>query len=301
MCRDTLCIISPCRDEAEYARTTITSVLAQTKRPDLWIIVDDGSTDATPDILREYEEEYSFIRVIRRIDRGTRSVGPGVVDAFYAGLKEINLEQFEFICKLDLDLKLPNKYFEKLIARMRQNPKLGTCSGKPYIRHKNGALVPERIGDEMSAGMTKLYRTSCFQEIGGFVREVMWDGIDCHRCRMLGWDAESVDEDDLRFEHLRVMGSSYKSVLHGRTRHGYGQYFMGTGMLYMTVSAIYRMRERPVIIGGLCILFGYLKSALKRAPRYNDLQFRKFLREFQRYALLHGKNKAVRLLRAGGR
>ena len=71
---------------------------------------------------------------------------------------------------------------------MEAEPRLGTTSGKPYfIRARDGALVPEVCGDEMSVGMTKFYRTACFREIGGFVREVMWDGIDCHRCRMLGW------------------------------------------------------------------------------------------------------------------
>ncbi len=73
---------------------------------------------------------------------------------------------------------------------MHNNPRLGTCSGKPYFED-GGSLVSEKCGDEMSVGMTKFYRVECFQEIGGFVREVMWDGIDCHRCRMLGWIAAS--------------------------------------------------------------------------------------------------------------
>ena len=80
------------------------------------------------------------------------------------------------------------------------------------------------------SGMTKFYRVSCFKAIGGFVREVMWDGIDCHRCRMHGWIACSWDEPDLRFVHLRPMGSSQQSIYTGRMRHGYGQYFMGTGL-----------------------------------------------------------------------
>lgn len=73
---------------------------------------------------------------------------------------------------------------------MEANPRLGTTSGKPcFIHPRTGALVPEvGCGDEMSVGMTKFYRTSCFREIGGFVREVMWDGIDCHRCRNAGLD-----------------------------------------------------------------------------------------------------------------
>ena len=111
--------------------------------------------------------------------------------------------------------------------KMEADPRLGTCSGKPYML-LNGKLVSEKCGDENSVGMTKFYRVECFEQIGGFVRQVMWDGIDGHRCRMLGWIAASYDEPDLRFIHLRPMGSSHKGIFTGRIRHGFGQYFMGT-------------------------------------------------------------------------
>ena len=129
---------------------------------------------------------------------------------------------------------------------MEAEPRLGTTSGKPYfVRARDGALVPEVCGDEMSVGMTKFYRTACFREIGGFVREVMWDGIDCHRCRMLGWIAESVDDEALRFLHLRPMGSSQKGIWTGRVRSGFGQYFMGTSPLYLIASAAFRLFKAP--------------------------------------------------------
>ena len=85
--------------------------------------------------------------------------------------------------------------------------------------------------------MVKFYRTACFQQIGGFVRELMWDGIDCHRCRMFGWIAVSWDDPALNFIHLRPMGTSHKNWWTGRVRHGVGQYFMGTGVSYMLASA----------------------------------------------------------------
>ena len=108
--------------------------------------------------------------------------------------KRCSLDDFDYLCKLDMDLDLPARYFELLMQRMESNPRIGTTSGKPWFVHpRSGALAPEICGDEMSVGMTKFYRVACFKEIGGFVREVMWDGIDCHRARMLGWIAESVD------------------------------------------------------------------------------------------------------------
>jgi biofilm PGA synthesis N-glycosyltransferase PgaC len=285
-------LISPCRDEAVYMRQTLDSVINQSIRPDKWIIVDDGSTDDTPRILAQYAESHSWIEVITRSDRGRRAVGPGVIEAFYAGYDMINPDDFDYLCKLDLDLRLPPRYFEVLMERMTANPRIATCSGKAYIETDDG-LVDERHGDDTSLGMTKFYRVSCFKAIGGFVREVMWDGIDCHRCRMHGWIACSWDEPQLRFIHLRPMGSSQHGVYRGRMRHGYGQYFMGTGFLFMLASAIHRMNQRPYLMGSLAMLWGWMKSAIQGKPRYEDVAFRKFLRRYQWRVLLAGKSRAV--------
>jgi biofilm PGA synthesis N-glycosyltransferase PgaC len=285
-------LISPCRNEAEYARQTLDSVISQSVRAAKWILVDDGSTDSTPKILAEYKEKYDWIEIVTRPDRGRRAVGPGVIDAFYDGYDAINADDYDYICKLDLDLRLPPRYFEILMERMIADPRIATCSGKAYIE-KHGRLVDENHGDDTSLGMTKFYRVSCFKAIGGFVREVMWDGIDCHLCRMKGWIACSWDEPELRFVHLRPEGSSQKSIYAGRMRRGYGQYFMGTGFLYMTASAIYRMGEKPYVLGSLATLWGWLKSALARKPRYENLEFRSFLRRYQWRALWLGKTRAL--------
>lgn len=293
-------LISPCRNEADYMRQTLDTVVAQSVRPTKWVIVDDGSTDATPQILAEYAAKHDWIQIVTRADRGRRAVGPGVIEAFYTGYNAINPDDYEFLCKLDLDLRLPLRYFEILIQRMTDNPLIATCSGKAYVE-ENGHLVDERHGDETSLGMTKFYRVSCFKAIGGFVREVMWDGIDCHRCRMEGWVACSWDEPDLRFVHLRPMGSSQQSIYVGRMRHGYGQYFMGTGFFFMLASAINRLRDKPYVLGSMAMLWGWLKSALKRNPRYGDEKFRKFLRRYQWRSLLVGKKRAAQEAQAWGR
>ena len=170
--------------------------------------------------------------------------------------------------------------------------KIATCSGKSYLE-QHGQVINERHGDDTSLGMTKFYRISCFQAIGGFVREVMWDGIVCHQCRMNGWLACSWDEPDLTFVHLRTMGSSQQGVHVGRMRHGYGQYFMGTGLLFMVASALSRANQRPYVSGSLAMLWGWIKSALQGLPRYENPQFRRFLRRYQRRVLLLGKKRAI--------
>lgn len=287
-------VISPCRNEAQYARQSLESVVNQTVRPTKWVIVDDGSSDATPQILAEYAQRYDWIEVVTRSDRGRRSVGPGVIEAFEAGYQTIDPDAYEYICKLDLDLLLPPRYFEILIERMTANPRIGTCSGKAYVE-ADGRLVDERHGDDMSLGMTKFYRMACFKDIGGFVREVMWDGIDCHTCRMKGWIACSWDEPDLRFVHLRPMGSSQQSIYKGRMRHGYGQYFMGTGFLYMLASALFRLNEKPYVVGSLAMLWGWLRSALQGLRRYENPAFRAFLRRYHRRVLWNGKKRAIEM------
>ena len=285
-------LISPCRNEAQYMRQTLDTVVGQSVLPEKWVIVDDGSTDATPQILADYAARYAWIEIVTRQDRGHRAVGPGVVDAFYSGYGAINPHDYAFVCKLDLDLRLPPQYFEILMQRMVDDPKIATCSGKAYVE-EGGELIPERHGDETSLGMTKFYRVNCFEAIGGFVREVMWDGIDCHQCRMKGWIACSWDDPDLRFVHLRPMGSSQDSVYKGRMRHGYGQYFMGTGFLFMAASALSRVNQKPYVLGSAAMLWGWLKAALQGKPRYENPEFRRFLRSYQKRALLVGKTRAA--------
>ncbi|WOI58404.1 glycosyltransferase family A protein [Palleronia sp. LCG004] len=289
-------LISPCRDEAEYMRRTLDSVVAQTVTPALWIVVDDGSTDATPEILAEYAARHDWIRVVQKPDRGGRAVGPGVIEAFYHGLDTVDLADFPYLCKLDLDLDLPSDYFETLIARMEQTPRLGSASGRSCYRTAAGELVSEGHGTEMSEGMTKFYRRECFRQIGGFVREVMWDGIDCHTARRMGWIVRSYD--DLKFEHLRPMGSSQKGIYTGRRRHGAGQYYMGSDPLYFTATAIRKMARKPYVMGGLATLQGYFGAWMRGAPRHEDAELRRFIRSYQRNALLRGKSRTIARIEA---
>lgn len=280
MTRRRYVVISPVRDEADFLQRTIDSMVAQTVRPTLWIIVDDGSTDDTAEIAASASRQHGWIRLHRRPDRGFRKVGAGVVEAFRDGLSQVHLDDYDYLCKLDGDLEFGPAHFERLFEKFDADPRLGTASGKCWLLTSNG-LQLERTGDAFSLGAAKTYRRQCFNEIGGFVASVMWDGIDCHRCRMLGWKAASFRDPELRIKHLRRMGSSFRSIYYGRLRWGYGQYFMGTHPLYALAMASYRMLERPWILGGVLILTGYAGGYLRHLPRYADLDFRRFLRQWQ--------------------
>ncbi len=286
-------LISPCRDEADYLQITIDTVAAQSVLPAKWLIVDDGSSDDTPNILARAKAKYPFIEVVRRDNRGHRSVGPGVIDAFYHGLSSVNLDEYDYVCKFDTDLEMPPRYFERVMEYFEADPWLGTLSGKLYLRFGEREVM-ERTGDENSVGPVKFYRRACFQEIGGFVREVCWDGIDGHMCRMRGWVASSVDDPELRIVHLRQMGSSHLNLWHGRQRWGRGKHFMGSSPLYMAAVSLYRMAERPYLMSGLGILVGYVKARLEGARQLEDREYRELLRRFERDTLLFGKSRTAR-------
>jgi biofilm PGA synthesis N-glycosyltransferase PgaC len=291
------CLISPARNEAEYIRETLDSVLSQTVLPKRWIIIDDGSTDATPQILAEYAAKNNLIEVHSRADRGRRALGGGVVDVFNQGLEVLGDDPAEFVCKLDVDLILPPRYFERLLEEMARDERLGSVSGKPYFRagDVSGELKSERIGDDVSAGMTKFYRRAFLDDIGGLVRGLIWDGIDCYRGRMLGWRSKSIEDPELRFIHLRPMGSSDKGILTGRRRLGEGYWFLGAEPLFVLASAAYRLKHKPAVIGSLATLQGYAKAWLKRMPRYEDPAFRRYLRRYHRAMLTKGRVRATDL------
>lgn len=275
-----LVIIAPVRDEADLIRLTLDSMVAQTVKPVEWIIVDDGSQDGTADIVREYAAKHPFIRLVQRPDRGFRKVGGGVVAAFKFGITQIEHQEYEYIAKLDGDMSFGPRYLECMFEQFAQEPKLAAVSGKVY-REEEGKKIEEIIIDEHVAGQFKLYRRTAFEEIGGFVEEVLWDGIDVHTARMKGWTTKSFLHPDAILMHHRLMGSSDKNVYRGRLRWGRGIWFMGYHPLYALASGIFRMREKPFVIGGLLIIAGYLGAAIKRAPRYENLEFREHLHRWQ--------------------
>ena len=285
-------IISPVRNEEQFLPGIINSLIEQTYKPVEWIIVDDGSSDNTFEIASKASAAHDWIRVIRKPDRGHRAVGPGVVTTFYHGYDRVKTKDYNYICKMDADLKLKPKYFETLLSFFDRDPHLGAASGKPFME-ENGKFIEERTHDEMVCGQINFYRRQCFEDIGGFVREVHWDGIAFHRARMEGWRTHSIRHPELNFVHKRLMGSSEKGIIQGRMRWGKGQYFMGTHPLFILAIAIYRMRERPFLIGGLLIFIGYYKAFLSSMRRYDNKAFRKSLHAWQMERLKLGKRLEI--------
>ena len=207
-------------------------------------------------------------------------------------------EPVEFVCKLDVDLVLPPRYFERLLEEMAADDRLGSVSGKPYFWvGEEGAseLRSERIADDVSCGASKFYRRTFLDDIGGLVKGLIWDGVDCYRGRMLGWRSKSIDDPELRFIHLRPMGSSDRGIIHGRMRLGEGYWFIGAAPSFVLATALYRLTHKPAVIGSAATVWGYLRSWLKGVPRYDDREFRRFLRRYHRALLIRGKSGAVEM------
>jgi len=275
-----LVIVSPVRDESDYLRLTLDAVVAQTWRPVEWILVDDGSNDSTPEIVAEYAARYPFIRLIRRQDRGFRKLGGGVIAAFDYGRERILHTDWQYIAKLDGDMSFGPRYIEHMLQKLEAEPRLAAVSGKVY-RAEDGRFIEEMHGREQVAGQFKLYKREAFEDIGGFVQHLAWDGIDVHTSAMLGWETLSTYSRDAWLWHHRVMGSSDRNLFVGRMRWGRGNWYLGYHPLYMLVAAANRVREKPYVIGGVLMMVGYIWAAIRRLPRYENPEFRRYITRWQ--------------------
>lgn len=286
-------IVTPVRDEEQYLGATIASVAGQVERPKVWVLVDDGSTDRTPEILAAAAKEHDWIRVHKMPPRKERILGAGVVQAFKSGLATVDLSDIEFISKLDADLELDPLYFTRLMGYMDQQPRLAIASGQAWVRDEQGIEYYERGAEEMPIGQAKLYRRAALDDIGGLVEKLAWDGIDSHEARVRGWVARVFPDRELRVITLRPEGASDRSVLRGRRRRGRGQWILGGDPFFFVASALLRMRDTPAVLGSINTIFGYFAAALTGVERHGSPYYGTQVRRFQRESLFLGKRKAT--------
>lgn len=271
-------IITPARDEEKYIHFTLNSIVNQTIQPVEWLILDDGSNDRTKEIAEKYANEYSWIRVLSLPDRGERVLGSGVVHTFNYGLENLQTTDYDFICKLDADLTLPENYFEFLLAEFTADTKLGIASGCTYI--ENGEeLIWERTYEKHTRGMMKVYRRTCFQEIGGLIPNLGWDVVDDYMAHLKGWDTQNHKE--LKVIHHRPMGSSGKGIIAGKIRWGKIHYLLNYHPLFSLGSCFYRMLEKPYILSGILMIYGYLSCFFNDTRRIAPDEVGEYIRSTQ--------------------
>jgi biofilm PGA synthesis N-glycosyltransferase PgaC len=281
-------VVTPVRNEEQYLPLTIKSMVAQTITPRQWIIVNDGSTDQTGRVAEEGVRANAWIRVVNRPDRGFRKAGGGVVDAFYAGYDLLNGETWDYLVKLDGDLSFDPGYFEKCFGHFDENPRLGIAGGT-ICAHRDGALEAEAKNDPVFhvRGATKIYRRACWQEIGGLIHAPGWDTLDEVKANMLGWRTQTLA--GIEVLHHRPTGAAY-GTWNDRVKAGVANYIAGYHPLFMLLKSVKRMAEKPYIIGGCALLFGFVKGYVKRIPQVEDKALIKYFREQQIDRLLGRKS-----------
>jgi glycosyltransferase involved in cell wall biosynthesis len=271
-------LITPARNEADYIRLTLESMAAQTLPPLKWVIVSDGSTDGTDEIVREYTAKNPWIELVRTAERKERHFA-GKVHAFNAGYELVKDLDFEIVGNLDADVSFEPDLFEFLIARMNENAQLGVA-GAPF-REGNFQYDYRYSNIENVWGGCQLFRRECYEGIGGYVplKGGCIDHVAVVSARMHGWKTRTFTEKVVM--HHRKMGTAQRGWLKARFNVGVKDYSVGNHPLWELVRMFYQMKHRPFIVGGLVLGWGYAWSMLSRRPIALSKELVKFARREQ--------------------
>jgi glycosyltransferase involved in cell wall biosynthesis len=277
-------LITPARNEAEFIAQTIESVVKQTVPPVRWVIVSDGSTDGTDDIVKKYAAEYKWIELVRMPERAERHFA-GKVYAFNAGYARVKDLKYDIIGNLDADISFEQNHFEFLLGKFADNPLLGVA-GTAFIEDSTIAYNYTFVNVEHVSGQCQLFRRECFEEIGGYT-PIKGGGIDwtaVTTARMKGWKTRTFTEKT--FMHHRRMGTAMSTVLESKFRWGKQDYYLGSHLVWEVFRSIYQMTKKPYIIGGFMILIGYIGAFLFRFKRPISKELVKFRRKEQMARLI---------------
>jgi poly-beta-1,6-N-acetyl-D-glucosamine synthase len=272
-------IITPVRNEAKYVENTIASVVTQTVLPTKWVIVDDGSTDGTGEILEQYAVQHAWIKVVHRANRGHRASGGGVIEAFYDGYAALGDTGWEFIVKLDGDLSFPPDYFERCLARFAAEPRLGIGGGMVCFDDQ-GQLREESVGDPPFhvRGATKIYRRACWDKIGPLVKAPGWDTIDEVKANLHGWTTRTFR--DLKIAQHKATGTADGSWRNW-FKNGRANYITGYHPVFMLAKCFKRALRRPLFIQAIALWAGFSSGYFMQIPQVKDRDTVRYLRQQQ--------------------
>lgn len=291
----TYVLVTPARNEAEFIDSTIRCVIAQTRRPACWVIVSDGSTDATDAIVQSHAAAQPWIRLVRREPATDRNFSSKVL-AFNAGYAALSSVPYDVIGSLDADISFDEGYFEFLLERFAADPRLGV-GGTPF-REGECQYDFRFTNIEHVSGACQLFRRACFEEIGGY-RPINGGGIDwvaVTTARMNGWHTRTFCEKTC--QHHRPMGTAQHTVLAQRFRLGEKDYALGGHPLWQLFRGGYHMAKNPLLLGGALLIAGYTCAWVMRRDRVVGSELQAF---HQREQLSRLRALLGRARRAGGR
>jgi len=259
-------LITPARNEEAFIEKTLASVVAQTILPERWIIVDDGSTDKTAEIVKGYAARYTWIKLVQRYQGQDRNFA-SKAHAVNAAFERVQSLEFEIMGNLDADVSFEPDYIELLMQKFCEDPKLGVA-GTPFTQNGDYDSSKDSFeGENYVAGPCQLFRRECFQDIGGYVpnRAGGVDWIAAMTARMKGWKVKAFSEK--RFHHYRTLGTAGRGVLRALFSYGEKDYYLGGSPVWQLFRVAYRMTKKPVLAGGLALLCGYCWAAIWRTKR----------------------------------
>lgn len=272
-------LITPARNEAQFIEATIASVLAQTARPLRWVIVSDGSTDGTDEIVKRYANQHDWITLLRMPERIERHFA-GKAFAFGAGRACVNDLHYDVIANLDADITFGSDYFAFLLEKLNADPNLGVV-GTPYVE-TSGEIYDFRYTSlEHVSGACQVFRRECFDAIGGYaaVRLGVIDCIAVISARMNGWKTRTFTERMCR--HHRRTGTAQQSIWRAAFATGVMDHAMGNHPLWQLFRVAYQMKRRPFLLRGLAIGLGYLDAVVRCRQHPVSREFIQFHRREQ--------------------
>lgn len=274
-------LITPVRNEEAFIEKTLESMVRQTILPVKWVIVDDGSTDSTPQIVARYVAKHPWIEIVQMPSGRDRSFSSKVF-AFNAGAERVEDLEYEVVGNLDGDLSFDPEYIEFLLRKFEEDATLGVA-GTVFQEEGYSSERQSFEGQNHVAGGCQLFRKLCFREIGGFVPNKAGgvDWIAVTTARMMGWRTRSFREKS--FFHHRHLGTAGRSVLASMFSYGEKDYYLGGHPVWEVFRVGYRFTKRPYFTGGLALGLGYVWAMLRRTKRpiSNDLM------RFQRKEQMH--------------
>ena len=272
-------LITPARNEESFIEQTILSVCSQTVKPKKWIIVSDGSTDRTEEIVNSYIVNNKFIYLISSSRSGKANFG-SKVKAFSEGYNRIKNLNYEYIGNLDADISFSPNYFKNILHEFERNNNLGIAGGIIQERIK-GVVVDQNISLNSVAGAVQLFRRKCFEQIGGYI-PMRYGGIDAAAeiiARMHGW--ETLTFPNLKVFHNGKVLTGSNNLIVTRFYQGFTNYLLGYHPVFQIASCIIRVKEEPIFLGSISSLFGYYWAFMRRYKMKLPVEAIKYLRAEQ--------------------
>jgi biofilm PGA synthesis N-glycosyltransferase PgaC len=258
-------LITPARNEAQYIEMTLRSMVAQNYKPVRWVIVSDGSTDETDEIVAQYSVKHPWIDLVRLPPRKERNFA-GKVMAFNAGLERLSSVPYEVVVSLDADISFDADYFAFLLEQLARHPELGVV-GTPFREISGGSYDYRFVSIEHVSGACQVFRRSCFEAIGGYVpiRGGSIDHVAVITARMKGWKTRTFTEKHCI--HHRQIGTAGHHPMTARFRMGLKDYAVGNHPVWELCRMARQMALPPRCVGGLALGAGYVWALLRRAKR----------------------------------